>query len=357
MSTGQRGRPSRRKFLDDNDVDMTINNNPEPDTEELEIDTSEEPITTVSTVALQTSTVTDMIPVLQGGNFIIPFNVRAPNTRSFEGAKPLSEATVTLDTWNDHQLVVDEKNVMLSTSEDGTTIAMGKFYVEQKHGEHHFPFEARFAVKDKRDLKMGVSKWESSRGVKLMIQVPLFVKHEADKELITNLMVLQGHVWSALRNSKTATTLGWHTLQPEELVATPIVNDMSLWNGPGWYSVKVKWDKFKNGFEPGRLWNMTKIVPKRGIARGIKATHDGFYLDEEQPHFNINDVQKKTGIDGSFRINTWWADSTGKWGITASIASMRIYPRESFINPLAMVIEGNKEDKNDHSSKGFSFNY
>lgn len=291
---------------------------------------------------------------------MIPFNImiKSSTTSSYDGNRPVSEPTIDENTpWNDSCACLDEKNILFTTNEKGVVMAIGKCYLlNEVTGDK---VEPRFAVKDKRALKMGVSKFETKDGTgnyKLTLQLPLYTKHEADDQLLTNLMLFQGNVWRALSGSALLRDkLGWNLLQEEDILASPIAQDQSAFYGPGWYSIRIKWDKYKNGFEPGKLWNMTKTIPRR--AKGAKGTSDGFYLNEETPNFSVYEVQKQHGIDGSFRVMTWWADSAGGWGLTASVASMRIFPKESFVSPLAMVISNSESESKESGTNAFVFNY
>lgn len=272
---------------------------------------------------------------------------------------PTSEPTIDgkMD-WNKIELMPFGKIGFLQR-EDGIKMAFGKIYLHWS--DTGVDEEPRFAFRDVRALKYGVSSFDQEKGdsPKLSLAIPLNEKLEADAIMAHNMRMYQCKVFEFLRcNAEILNKLGWGSLSEDAFQVTHVLKDVSPFHGPGAYEIRVKWEQYKTGKKLGKLYRMTTQQPRKKSKGGSSSSAKKWYISESNPMYNIFTVEAHNGIDGSFAASNFYATETGEWGITFSIRAMRIYPKEAFDCSLAKALLQNNGEEEEEEDCGVAvFNY
>lgn len=309
-------------------------------------------VKTLSTSGLDnTNTVSTIDPIL-GVCRVKPTASSMPSS-----ATPISEPTIDGSMkWSEIQLMPSGKIGFLQR-QDGVKMAFGKVYLHWN--DSGVSEEPRFAIRDVRAMKYGVSKFEDTNGgdPKISLAIPINEKLEADAVMANNMRMYQCKMFEFLRcNADILNNLGWGALNEDAFQVTHVLKDVSPFHGPGAFEIRVKWEQFKSGMKPGKLFRMTTQLPRKR-SKGPSSSTKKWYISESNPMYNIFTVEPGNGIDGSFSASNFYATDAGEWGITFSIRAMRIYPKEAFDCSLAKALLENGGDEEEEDQTLTVFNY
>jgi len=239
------------------------------------------------------------------------------------------------------------KSTYVSSTVAGEDRVYGVLKVDLGDGK---PNDMRLAFKGIRGLLQKPSAFEG--GNQITMQIPLHGKHKPDADNIELLRIIQQYVWAEVYADENTRKLWKHiydkvaedckregitdeleiaTREMLSIQGSPFVRDDSTGTDDDLKSIRLKWIVFEHGHRPGKLWNMTKRKPSNYKAKeGVP--EPSFFPKESKPLIDPGDIDRGCGVDGSFKVDGWYAQQGGQWGISASIVSMRVFPGESYDN-------------------------
>jgi hypothetical protein len=257
---------------------------------------------------------------------------------------PLTEATMpSYVNWKTVEVDLNEAEAKPYVTNDGGVLLFGKLriWIEKEC------IQPRYAIKDKRALHSGIGIWksENGRGPKKTISIPLSSEYRKDVALINSLVQLQNAVFQELiTNEAISTKLNWKHLSENEIKGNPLLR-----NGEDecTFYLKVKVDPpYKNGYMPSKIWNM---VPDSVEGENC------YIVEPNHKYFNEDNIVEYDGIDGTFKVDGWYASNNGTWGLTASVVQMRHYDCGTFTDLVFKDRKVEKKEIKDDEEYGFNY--